>query len=78
MGFAPEVNTASVRSFNRNFMGRAGNKEKIDQVYLASPAVVIYLAACGKFDAYDPSTRSFITKDDSGREIKIKLSNPSN
>ena len=78
MGFAPEVNTASVRSFNRNFMGRAGNKEKIDQVYLASPAVVIYLAACGKFDAYDPSTRSFITKDDSGREIKIKLSNPAN
>ena len=77
MGFAPEVNTASVRSFNRNFMGRAGNKEKIDQVYLASPAAVVYLAACGRFDAYDANTRSFITKDESGKEVKIKLSNPS-
>ncbi len=77
MGFAPEVDSASVRSFNRNFMGRAGNKEKIDQVYLASPAVVVYLAACGRFDAYDPKTRTFNIKDESGKEIKIALSNPS-
>lgn len=77
MGFAPEVDTASVRSFNRNFMGRAGNKAKIDQVYLASPAVVVYLAACGKFTAYDPKTRTFITKDENGQEIKIALRNPS-
>lgn len=76
MGFAPEADTASVRSFNRNFIGRAGNKEKIDQVYLASPAIVIYLASCGKLDAYDPHSRSFIAKDCSGKEIKIKLTNP--
>lgn len=76
MGFAPEPDTASVRSFNRNFMGRAGNKVKIDQVYLASPAVVVYLAACGRFDAYDPSSRTFTLKDESGQEIKIKLKNP--
>ncbi len=76
MGFAPEVDTASVRSFNRNFMGRAGNKKKIDQVYLVSPAVVVYLAACGRFDAYDPKTRSFITKDGIGKEVRIALSNP--
>ena len=76
MGFAPEVDTASVRSFNRNFMGRAGNKEKIDQVYLVSPAVVVYLAACGKFDAYDPKTRTFTVKDESGKEVRIALKNP--
>ena len=76
MGFTPQVDTAAIRSFNRNFFGRAGTKEKIDQVYLASPAVVVYLAACGRLDAYDPESRSFITKDESGKEIKIKLSNP--
>lgn len=76
MGFAPEVDKASVRSFNRNFMGRGGNKEKIDQVYLASPAVVVYLAACGRLDAYDAKSRSFITKDQSGKEVKLALSNP--
>ena len=76
MGFAPEVDTASVGSFNRNFMGRAGNKEKIDQVYLVSPAVVVYLAACGRVDAYDAKTRTFTVKDESGKEIKIALSNP--
>jgi len=57
-------------------MGRAGNAEKIDQVYLASPAVVVYLAACGRLDAYDANTRSFITKDESGNEVKLALSNP--
>lgn len=77
MGFAPEADTASVRSFNRNFMGRAGNKEKIDQVYLVSPAVVVYLAACGNFNAYDPATRTFTAKDENGKEVKIALSNPS-
>lgn len=77
MGFAPESNSASIRSFNRNFMGRAGNKEKIDQVYLASPAIVIYLAAFGRLDSYNPERRSFISKDSSGNEIEIKLTNPS-
>ena len=77
MGFAPEVDSASVRSFNRNFMGRAGNKEKIDQVHLASPAVVVYLAACGNFTAYDAKTRTFLTKDEGGKEIRIALSSPS-
>ncbi len=76
MGFAPAVETASVRSFNRNFMGRGGNKEKIDQVYLASPAVVVYLAAAGRFDSYDPATKTFKVKDESGKEIKVALTNP--
>lgn len=78
MGFAPAVESASVRSFNRNFMGRGGNKEKIDQVYLVSPAVVVYLAACGRFDAYDPTTRTFKIKDANGNEAKIALTNPTN
>ncbi|MBI3590840.1 MAG: hypothetical protein HY094_05615 [Candidatus Melainabacteria bacterium] len=76
MGFTPQVDTAAVRSFNRNFFGRAGTKEKIDQVYLASPAVTVYLAACGRLDSYDPKTRSFIAKDDSDKEIRILLANP--
>lgn len=75
MGFAPAVETASVRSFNRNFMGRGGNKEKIDQVYLASPAVVVYLAASGSFDSYDPKTKTFKIKDENGKEINIALNN---
>ena len=76
MGFTPEADTASVRSFNRNFFGRAGTKEKIDQVYLASPAVTVYLAACGRLDSYDSQSRSFIAKDDAGNEIRVVLSNP--
>jgi aconitase A len=76
MGFAPAVESASVRSFNRNFMGRGGNKEKIDQVYLTSPAVVVYLAASGRFDSYDAETKTFKVKDESGKEVKVKLTNP--
>lgn len=76
MGNVPDEKTASVRSFNRNFFGRAGTKSKIDQVYLASPAVTVYLAACGRLDSYDPITRSFIAHDDSGKEIRIALRNP--
>lgn len=78
MGFAPEVETASVRSFNRNFMGRAGNKAKIDQVYLAAPGAVVYLAACGRLDAYDPKERAFLTKDQGGKNIKLVLSDTGN
>lgn len=76
MGFTPQVDTAAVRSFNRNFFGRAGTKEKIDQVYLASPGVVVYLAACGRLDAYDSNERAFLTKDEVGKVIKLVLSNP--
>ncbi|MBI1858867.1 MAG: hypothetical protein HYR97_07140 [Candidatus Melainabacteria bacterium] len=74
MGFAPNPDTASVRSFNRNFTGRSGSD--IDQVYLAAPGVVVYLAACGRLDAYDPKERAFITKDEGGKTVKLKLSNP--
>lgn len=73
MGFIPNSDKASVRSFNRNFTGRGGNKEKIDQVYLAAPSVVVYLAACGRLDTYDPATRSFVTKDEFNNEIRIAL-----
>jgi aconitase A len=76
MGFAPEPDKASIRSFNRNFLGRAGNKEKVDQVYLASPAVTVYLAACGRIDSYDPGSRSFKTIDINNKEVRIPLSNP--
>lgn len=75
MGFTPQIDSASVRSFNRNFFGRAGTKGSIDQVYLAAPGVVVYLAACGRLDTYDPKERAFITKDDTGSPIKLKLAN---
>jgi aconitate hydratase len=44
MGQAPPTNAASVRSFNRNFLGRSGTAD--DLVYLASPETC---AACALY-----------------------------
>ena len=46
MGFAPPTNGVSVRSFNRNFKGRAGTPDA--KVYLASPEVCVACAIAGE------------------------------
>ena len=45
-GQSPGTGTVSVRSFNRNFKGRSGNKD--DQVYLVSPETAAATALTGK------------------------------
>lgn len=46
MGQAPGTDAVSVRTFNRNFTGRSGNKA--DRVYLASPQVAAATALRGE------------------------------
>ncbi|RKX84718.1 MAG: aconitate hydratase, partial [Spirochaetes bacterium] len=45
MGFAPASGSASVRTFNRNFLGRSGTKDA--RVYLASPETAAATAIKG-------------------------------
>ena len=52
MGQAPASNAVSVRSFNRNFLGRSGTRSA--EVFLASPAVCAATAVAGELT--DPRT----------------------
>ena len=45
MGFSPNSGGVSLRTFNRNFLGRSGTKDA--QVYLVSPEVAAYSAITG-------------------------------
>lgn len=47
MGFAPKTNATVVRTFNRNFFGRTGNKTA--NAYLVSPEVAVAAAVFGEF-----------------------------
>ena len=47
MGLAPRTDAVSVRTFNRNFLGRSGTKSA--QVYLTSPETAAYTALKGEF-----------------------------
>jgi len=55
MGQAPPSHAISIRTVNRNFLGRSGDPE--DQVYLASPYVAIACALKGSIT--DPRTLGF-------------------
>ncbi len=46
MGQAPQTNAVSIRTFNRNFLGRSGTKSA--QVFLASPEVAVACALKGE------------------------------
>jgi aconitate hydratase len=47
MGFAPKTEAITVRTFNRNFLGRSGTKSA--QAYLVSPEVAVAAAVFGEF-----------------------------
>lgn len=61
MGQAPPSNAVSIRSFNRNFLGRSGTKNA--NVYLASPEVCVAAALTGVIT--DPR--------DLGKPIKVEM-----
>ncbi|MBR0374354.1 MAG: aconitate hydratase [Mogibacterium sp.] len=52
MGFSPKAGGLSLRTFNRNFLGRSGTKD--GQVYLVSPEAAAASALTGYFT--DPTT----------------------
>ena len=52
MGFSPRSEGVSLRTFNRNFLGRSGTKDA--GVYLVSPECAAASAICGVFT--DPTT----------------------
>ena len=52
MGFSPNSGGVSLRTFNRNFLGRSGTKDA--QVYLVSPETAVAAALTGYIT--DPST----------------------
>ncbi len=52
MGFSPNSGGVSLRTFNRNFLGRSGTKD--GQVYLVSPETAVAAALTGLIT--DPST----------------------
>ncbi|UCE14291.1 MAG: aconitate hydratase, partial [Candidatus Heimdallarchaeota archaeon] len=47
MGFAPKTEATTVRTFNRNFLGRSGTKSA--NAYLVSPEVAVAAAVFGEF-----------------------------
>ena len=54
MGFSPNSGGVSLRTFNRNFLGRSGTKD--GQVYLVSPETAVAAALTGYIT--DPTTIS--------------------
>ena len=52
MGFSPSSGGVSLRTFNRNFLGRSGTKDA--NVYLCSPETAVASALCGYVT--DPTT----------------------
>ena len=52
MGFSPNSGGVSLRTFNRNFLGRSGTKD--GQVYLVSPETAVAAALTGEIT--DPTT----------------------
>ncbi|MHA1512206.1 MAG: aconitate hydratase, partial [Promethearchaeota archaeon] len=67
MGFAPKTDAIIVRTFNRNFFGRSGNKSA--QAYLVSPEVAVATAVYGEIT--DPKKLGAYPKFEFPDEIEI-------
>lgn len=67
MGQAPNSNGISLRTFNRNFLGRSGTKD--GQIYLVSPEVAAASAVAGVLT--DPRTLGDMPQFDIPSEFKI-------
>lgn len=67
MGFAPNSGGVSLRTFNRNFLGRSGTKD--GQVYLVSPETAVASALTGFIT--DPTTMDPIPEIDLPEKFSI-------
>lgn len=67
MGLAPETDAISLRTFNRNFLGRSGTQSA--QVYLVSPETAAVSAIEGKIT--DPRTYGKLPKFDMPKKFKV-------
>lgn len=67
MGFSPNSGGVSLRTFNRNFLGRSGTKD--GQVYLVSPEVAVAAALTGEIT--DPTLFGIAPKVEFPEQFKI-------
>ena len=67
MGFSPNSGGVSLRTFNRNFLGRSGTKD--GQVYLVSPEVAVAAALTGEIT--DPTLFGTAPKVEFPEQFKI-------
>lgn len=67
MGFSPNSGGVSLRTFNRNFLGRSGTKD--GQVYLVSPETAAAAALTGYFT--DPTTMESVGRIELPEKFRI-------
>ncbi len=71
MGFAPQGGGVSLRTFNRNFLGRSGTKDA--QVYLVSPETAAASAVAGYICGATPSSFAPMIEIKGGYELNDNM-----